>query len=112
MTHAVCKLTVKKEDSNGSFRRYAIFTKNEHPCFDITGELEALEQQDKEDGYAPETGPRFGFGIHNALIAIEAHEAWQAATPSSVLDKIKVPFRGSWRTYPKGNSTVVKRWSW
>lgn len=110
MTKSLAKLNVRKDDGSGAFRVYAVFEAEGQPVFDVTKELEALDRQDKADGYETETGPRFGFGIHNALRAVEIHEHW--CTLGGPTDKVRIPFRGSWRTFDKSRTRVTRTWSW
>lgn len=106
MSFHLSKIEVRKDGSSDTFRAYVVRNGDEWTCFEVTRELEALDREDRDDGYAAETGPRFGFGVYNALRAVEVHSAW----PSGGQEKIRVPFRGSWRTFQKSSSRVVRTW--
>jgi hypothetical protein len=116
MTLSVVKFEVRKDGSQHASRAYAVrdSLSNDLTCFDVTRELEALDREDAKDGHDSERGPKFGFGIHNALIAVRAHGQWSSVlSESNITDmKVKVPFKGSWRTFSKSATKVVREWSW
>lgn len=113
---AVSKVEVKKDDGNGTYRRYVLTADGfNRPCFDITKELEAADREDKAAGFERETGRAFAFTIHQALKAMAFHEEIEArwfTANGREEDRPRIPFQGFWRTLTKDQAVVSKTWSW
>lgn len=119
----VTRVNITKDDGSQS-RRYALYAtphkaKKTIAFFDITKELEAANSQDKDDGYDLDTGPRFGFAVHNAIIAMDLHvradSAWcrDCARDQSIEGlRPRVSFPGFWSTAPADRVVEAKSWSW